>query len=177
MAAKKYIKQNTDGSLGEESAIQTSAGAGDGGKIPALADATGKLDASFMPSGIGANTRVALAFEALAAGDFVNVFLSSSVLKVRKADASAATKFATGFVLAAVSSGANATVYPTGETNSQLSGLTIGEKYVLSSSTPGAVVLASSRPTAAATITQFLGVAASATELDTNIQHPPVTNA
>lgn len=170
MAAKKYVKQNTDGSLIEEWSIQTSAGSGDGGKIPALADATGKLDVSFMPDGIGANTRVAVAFEALAAGDFVNVFLSGGVLKARKADASSSAKFATGFVLAAVSSAANATIYPTGETNSQVSGLTIGEKYVLSSTTPGAVVIATSRPTAAGTITQILGVAASATAIDTNIQ-------
>ena len=40
--------------------IQSSAGAADAGKIPAL-DATGRLDASMMPVGIGAQTITAAA--------------------------------------------------------------------------------------------------------------------
>lgn len=66
MAGNKYIKQSS-GSLVEEAAIQSSAGAGDAGKIPAL-DAAGRLDNSMMPAGIGADTAAITASENLAAG-------------------------------------------------------------------------------------------------------------
>ena len=56
---------------------------------------------------------------------------------MRKADA-ATGKRVDGFVLEAVSSGANGVCYFTG-INNQLSGLTIGATYWLSDSTPGAI--------------------------------------
>ena len=55
MAAKKYLKlDDSSKSIAEEQATVTNAGAGDEGKIVAL-DATGKLDDTVMPDGIGAN--------------------------------------------------------------------------------------------------------------------------
>jgi hypothetical protein len=51
MAGNKYLS-NSAGAVTEVAAIQTSAGAGDVGKIPAL-DAAGKLDTSMIPGGAG----------------------------------------------------------------------------------------------------------------------------
>lgn len=120
----------------------TSAGAADAGKLAALnasgilddsiinatvasaankvvkLGADGKLDVTVMPTGIGADTAVIVASEALAAGDLVNIWNDGGTAKVRKADASVAGKEAHGFVLAAVSNAANATVYFEGSNNS-----------------------------------------------------------
>lgn len=137
MATAKYIKNNA-GQLTEESALTTSAGAGDSGKIPALnasgvldstivnsktssagagdsgkvvaLDGAGRIDSTMMPVGIGADTASITASEALAAGDLVNIWNSTGA-KARKADATVAGKEAHGFVLASVSNGASATVY------------------------------------------------------------------
>ena len=103
----KYIA-NVSGTLTEVSGLASSAGAGDAGKIPQL-DAAGRIDASMMPVGIGADTAAITASEALSAGDLVNVWNSGGP-KVRKADATTAGKRAHGFVLSAVANGATATV-------------------------------------------------------------------
>jgi hypothetical protein len=50
----KYIA-NVTGQLTEIAGISTSAGAGDAGKIPQL-DGTGRLDATLMPVGLGAES-------------------------------------------------------------------------------------------------------------------------
>ena len=71
-------------------ALQTSAGAGDAGKLVAL-DSTGKISDTMMPVGIGAETSVITATEALGAGDFVNIYGSTGA-KCRKADATTAGK-------------------------------------------------------------------------------------
>ena len=55
------------------SAIQSSAGVGDAGKIPAL-DSAGRLSSTMMPTGVGAETVSVVASEALTAGNFVNVY-------------------------------------------------------------------------------------------------------
>lgn len=157
MAGDKYLYNNS-GRITEKASIQSSAGAGDAGKIPAL-DAAGKLDLTMMPSGIGADTVVAAATEALAAGDMVNIY-NSSGLKARKADATTAGKEANGFVLASVENLANATIYRQG-INNQVTGMTIGARQYLSA-TPGART--ESAPSTAGNIVQFLGVAESATE-------------
>lgn len=166
--------QLVDNYMTEVEAPVSSAGAGDAGKIPAL-DATGRLDSSFLPVGIGADTKIVLASEALAAGDFVNLYNNSGVLNCRKADASAANagKRANGFVNSAVSSGANAVVYFEGA-NTQLSGLTPGTTYALSHTTPGAVVPLTSATTTASHILQVLGTATAATEINAEISEPIV---
>src|SRR5687768_3186062 len=158
MAARKYLKNNA-GSVTEEQAVASSAGAGDEGKIPALnangvldativnskassagagesgklvqLDGSGRIDNTMMPVGIGADTALITASEALAAGDFVNIWNSTGA-KVRKADATT-EKPAHGFVLAAVSSGAQATVYFEG-TNTGVTGQTPGGVFL--STTP-----------------------------------------
>lgn len=143
--------------------IQTSIGASDADKLIAT-NAQGKLDASFLPAGLGAPTVVVVASENLSAGDYVNIFSEGGVAKARKADA-ATLKASDGFVLEGVTAGDNATVYPPGEVNYQHSGLTPGSDYFLSLTVPGGVQ--SSAPSAAGQLYQRLGKAVSATEMQT----------
>lgn len=142
-------------------AITTSAGAGDAGKIPAL-DGSGRLSSTMMPVGIGADTALRAASETLAAGNLVQIWNDAGTAKVRKADASAAGKEATGFVLAGANVAENATVYFEG-TITGLSGLTPGARYYLSDTTPGAVT--DTAPSATGAVIQYIGRAISATEL------------
>lgn len=142
-------------------AITTSAGAGDAGKIPAL-DASGRLDNSMMPVGIGADTKQLAASETLAAADIVNVWNDAGTAKARKADGSASGKECVGFVLAGAASGANATVYFEG-TITGLSGLTPGTRYYLSATTPGQVT--DTAPSTSGNVVQYIGRAISATEI------------
>lgn len=161
--ADKYLYNNA-GTITEKPAILTSAGAGDSGKIPGL-DATGRLDSSFMPVGIAADTAVITASEALSAGAFVNVWNSTGA-KVRNADASTAGKQAHGFVLASVLNGASATVYFNGS-NNQITGATPGVVY-LSDTTPGSYTGAA--PAGSGKTVQRLGVATSATNINFTLQ-------
>lgn len=159
MAGNKYIALNVDGSKTEVAASQSSAGAGDAGKIVAL-DSGGKLDNSLMPTGIGAETKSITASEALAAGDWVNIYNATGTSKCRKADASSG-KRAHGFVLAAVNQDATATVYMAG-INNQLTSLTADSMYFLSA-TPGAGTVTA--PTTAGYLVQELGISLSTTEV------------
>lgn len=100
--------QLVSGVLTEVEAKIASAGAGDAGKIVAL-DASGKIDSTMMPSGVGSDSKSMTASEALSAGDIVNVHDSSGA-KVRKADATATGKNAVGFAPSAISNGASGTI-------------------------------------------------------------------
>lgn len=152
----KYVSL-VNGELAEVSGTQTSTGAGDAGKIPQL-DASGRLDSTMLPVGVGADTRVITTSEILAAGDLVNIH-SATGTKVRKADASNGRE-AHGFVIAGFGSAAAATVYFEG-TISGLTGLTEGAKVYLG--TTGQIT--ATPPTTAGHISQRVGVALSATEV------------
>lgn len=167
MAGDKYLKNNA-GTITEQAAIQSSAGAGDAGKIPAL-DAAGKFDTTMMPTGVAADTATVTTSEALAAGDLVNIHNSTGA-KARKADASTSGKEAHGFVLAAFGSGAAATVYFEGS-NTQVTGLTPGRNY-LSAATPGAAT--ATAPSGSGNVVQVVGFATSATSLNFNANLPVV---
>ena len=143
-------------------AIQSSAGAGDAGKIPAL-DAAGKLDTTMMPTGVGAETKSLATSESLAAGDLVNIYDATGTSTARKADATTAGKEAHGFVLAGSTSPGPATVYLAG-INTQCTGLTAGPQAL--AITAGKCVSIASAPASAGNVNQFVGVALSATELD-----------
>lgn len=184
----KYIKNNA-GTLTEEAALTTSAGAADAQKIPALnargvldstivnsvtasagaadsgkvvaLDATGRIDSTMMPTGIGADTQSIVASEALAAGDLVNVWNDAGTPKVRKADATTNGKLAMGFVLAGVSSGATATVYFEGS-NTQCSGLTAGVQFLATT----AGLTAATAPSASGNVVQRVGFATSSTTMN-----------
>lgn len=161
MPAKKFLRL-VAGVFTEVAATVTSAGAGNDGDLVAL-DSSGRLDNSVMPVGIGVDTKTIAASEALAAGDWVNVWNSTGA-KVRKADATTAGKEAHGFVLAAVSSGGNALVYFEG-TNTQVSGQTPGPVYLQTTAGTGGATI----PSASGNVVQNLGVAVSATEV--NFEH------
>lgn len=158
MAAKKFLRF-VAGAFQEVLGVQVSTGAANAGDIPSLDD-NGRLDNSMLPVGIGADTKVIQASEALAAGDFVNVHNSGGA-RVRKADATTAGKEAHGFVLAAFGSGANATVYFEG-TNNQVTGLTPGPVFLQTT----AGVAGATVPSATGNVVQRLGVAVSATEVN-----------
>lgn len=158
MAGNKYLK-HSNGRTVEEASIQSSAGAGDAGKIPAL-DTAGRLDNSMMPVGIGADTSTVVAGENLSAGDLVNIYDNSGTPTARKADATTSGKEACGFVLTAVTSGNNASVYHEGSITG-LSGLTAGRYYL--STTAGGVT--ATPPSAAGNVVQFVGIATSSSTI------------
>jgi len=163
--ADKYLKNN-GGSLAEVEGIITSAGAGDAGKIPAL-DAAGLLAANMMPTGIAADTIPIASSENLAAGDLVNIYNDAGTARCRKADATTVGKEAYGFVLAAVTSPANASVYREGN-NTQVTGLTPGLQFL--STTAG--LATNTAPSASGNIVQRVGVASSATNLNFESAQP-----
>ncbi len=194
-STKKFIKNNA-GTLTEEFALTTSAGAGDSHRLPALnasgvldativnsktssagagdagkvvaLDGAGRIDSTMMPVGIGADTASITTSEALAAGDLVNVWNSAGA-KARKADATTAGKEAHGFVLAAFSSGVSATVYFEG-TNTAVTGLTPGPQF-LNTTAGGATGTA---PSGSGNVVQNVGVATSATSLNFQLGTPIV---
>jgi len=149
-----------NGKLKQNDAIGSSAGVGDAGKVVKL-DGTGRLDVSFLPVGVGPDVKIVASSENFAAGDYVNLYEDTGVTKARLADASNG-RTAHGFVKAATTSPANATVFFEGP-NENLSGLTIGERVYLD--TVGQVTQ-TPRTTG---IHQFLGVAIAATQVNTDI--------
>lgn len=159
--ADKYIYfDDTNEAQTEREATVASTGVAEAGDVVAL-DAAGKLDSSLFPAGVGEDSLLVEASEALTAGDFVNIFDDAGTVKARKADAASPTTYAYGFVLAGVAAAANATVYFRGQ-NTQLSGLTLGDRYFLSE-TPGDVT--GTPPTTSGAIVQELGTAISATNI------------
>jgi hypothetical protein len=171
MSAKKFLR-NVAGVISEIVATVVSSGAANDGDIVAL-DSTGKLDLSVMPVGVTPTVATIQASENLAAGAFVNVWNSAGSVRVRNADGSTTGKDVDGFVLSAVTSGQNATVYFT-DVNTQLTGLTVGSDYYLSDTSPGGVV--STAPTGAGKTSQFVGEAVSTTAIVFN-PGPPITLA
>lgn len=167
MAAKKYLSF-LSGRNKEVAGVVTSAGAANDGDLVAL-DASGKLDASVMPSGVGVNTVSATATEALSANDLVNIHAGG----VRKADATAEGKEAHGFVKAAVANAATATIYLPGDVMTGLTGLTQGARYFLATTAGG---VTTTPPAAAGNVAQLVGYAASATTLMFEPEEP-VTRA
>lgn len=184
MAAPRFLA-NITGRIRMIATIVTSAGAADAEKVPStnasgVLDPTvinasttgnskvvmtlpdGTLDPSIMPTGIGADVKNMPASEALAANALVNVWNDAGTVKARNADATTEGKEATGFVKAAVASGATAAVYFEGRV-SGLSGLTPGARQYLSTT---AGQFTATAPSTAGNVVQWLGDAVSATEVD-----------
>jgi hypothetical protein len=161
--AGKFLSVNTTtGRIEEAAAINTSAGAGDAGKIAKL-DASGKFDTTMMPAGIGTDSKAGvLASEAIPAGSLVDVYNNAGTLNMRKADATSSGKEADGFVLAAVSNGGTGTVYFEG-TITGLTGLTPGGRCYVPVGSTG--VPTQTIPAASGNVLQFVGIAVSATEV------------
>lgn len=193
LSTTKFIK-NSAGNLAEEAGLTTSAGAADAQKIPALnasgvldgtivnskalsagagdagkvvaLDGAGRIDSTMMPVGVGADTQVVVASEALAAGDFVNIHNATGA-KARKADATVQGKEAHGFVLAAVAAAGNATVYFEG-TNTAVTAQTPGNVFL--SVTAG--IATTTAPSASGNVVQRIGFATSATTINFQAQNP-----
>lgn len=159
MAAKKFLRL-IGGIFTEVFGVQTSAGAANAGDIPALGD-DGRLHTSMMPVGMGADTAQVTASEALAAGDWVNIWSDAGAFKVRKADATTAGKDCHGFVLAAAGNNTQATVYFEG-TNTQVTGQTPGNVFLQTTAGAGGATV----PSAAGAVVQQIGVAVSATAVN-----------
>lgn len=170
MAAKSFLRLDTlTGLYRQVFGTQTSVGAA-AGDIVSLNDQA-QLDRSLFPTGIGADTNDITATEALAAGDFVNVYDSGSgTFACRKADASTVGKEAHGFVLANVNANGTATVYGEGSNNA-LTSLSPGNSF-LSATTPGKAT--KTPPTGSGQIVQPLGYAVSATTINVEIDRPTV---
>lgn len=168
MAAQKFLALSSG--VTTEVLPATAGGGGDADKIPAL-DASGKLTMAMMPTGVAADTETIQASENLAAGDFVNIHDVTGA-RVRKADASNGRQ-AHGFVLSAVTSGQNATVYFE-SSNTGVSGFTPGATVYLSAASAG--LATATPPSTAGQIVQRLGVAASATRINVEFA-PPITLA
>lgn len=161
MATQKVLVLDPTTNLPKElTPNTTSAGAADAGKLPAL-NASGVFDSTLLPPGIGEASQTFPTSEALAAGALVNIFDSTGTPTARNANATDATKPAQGFVLAATTSPADATVYFPGQVVSGVSGLTTGAAVYLSAATSGAVT--STAPAAAGNLIQQVGSALSPT--------------
>ena len=164
--ADKYLKVGTTHLHEEQEATVVSTGVSEAGDIVALG-ADGLLDPSVLPAGVGQNVDVIPSFENLAAGDWVNIFDDSGTVKVRKADNSNQRR-AHGFVKAAVTAPANASVYGPGELNDQLTGLTLGVEYYLGTGGGETATI----PSATGEIAQGLGVTKSTTAIRFNPSQP-----
>jgi hypothetical protein len=195
-STKKFIKNNA-GTLTEEAALLTSAGAADANNIPALnalgvldpsivnakvvsagvgdsgkivqLDGSGRIDPSVLPVGVGQEVASVQASEALTAGNWVNIHNMTGAFRVRKADATVAGKQAHGFVLASVASGANAQVFLEG-TNTAVTGQTPGDVFLGTTAGLGAAAA----PSGSGNVVQRLGVALSATAVSFEPAQPIV---
>lgn len=168
MAAKKFLQILSSGFIGQTTSVVTSSGASNDGDLVAL-DSTGKIDLSVLPTGVGPDVKVLVASENLLLGSYVNIWNDTGTIKCRLADNSNARQ-AHGFVKAAVSSAANATIYFEGA-NDGLTGLTGAARQYLG--TGGAATSTALDPTSGSNankLHQFLGVAISTTSINTDIE-------
>lgn len=167
VAANKIAKLNGSGILAPAivNGTVTSAGAGDSAKVVQL-DASGKLDSTVMPVGIGADTASITTSEAVASGDWINIWNSTGA-KARKADATVAGKHAMGFVLVGAASGAAATVYFEG-TNTAVTGQTPGDVFLQTTAGLGGAT----PPAAAGNVVQPIGFATGATSVNFQAGRP-----
>ena len=172
MPAVKYLSRVT-GRLKELAGVVTSAGATDDGKLVAL-DASGKIDASVLPSGVGQNTIALPASEALSANDLVNIWNDAGTSKARKADGATEGKEVHGFVKSAFATSASATVFLPGNVMTGLAGLTPGARQYLSTVAGGRT----ETPLAATgNVSQLVGIAADATSIVFEPEEPITVQA
>jgi hypothetical protein len=162
MAADKYIAL-TGGQLTNTSAVQAG-GAGNAGKVVALDDTTGLLDASMFPDGATATVVANVGTTTVANGDFVYL-TAAGLVELAKADAVAT--IAQGFVLVGDTTGNPVTVYLQGENTAKTS-LTIGAEYYLDATTAGKITV--TPPATPTNVIQPIGYAVSTSRLHMNRQ-------
>ncbi len=161
MAAPRYVTTVPGGF--QQVATNPLGGAGSAETVVSR-NASGVIDISNFPAGLGADIVSVPASEALSAGAMVNLYSNAGATNARNADASVASggKKVSGFVLAAVSASATAAVYRNGLNTSQ-TGLTPGADYYLAA-TPGGIT--ATAPTTAGQTQQYVGTAITATSID-----------
>lgn len=163
----------TAGGLTQESAINTSAGAADGGKIIKL-DAGGKIDSTMLPLEAGSEFDV-VASENLSQGDVINLFNDSGTLKARKADATDGTKPGDGYAVEAISSAGTGTIHVGNGTLTKTShGFTLGARLYLAT-TAGAMT--ETPPSGSGNLVQRVGKVIDANTVAFTDDFPGVTLA
>lgn len=137
------------------SAVTTSVGSGDAGKIPKLG-ADGRLDSTMLPF---TDTKTFTASETIPIRSMVHILANGQVALADASNDRAAVGYAPTAIASAASGAVNFEGVLTG-----FSGLTPGARYFLSDSVPGGIT--STAPTeGAGKCCQEVGVALSATEL------------
>ena len=136
MATQSFL-QLVAGKFARVFPIQVSAGAASAGQIPAL-NAAGAVDVTMLPSGVGPDTSVATASEAIAAGAPVNLWNNGGVASVRNANGATGLE-AQGYILSAAASGATGVVVYLNSVNTAQTGLTPGADYFLSDTAAGTI--------------------------------------
>jgi hypothetical protein len=132
-------------------------------------DASGRLDTSMMPTGIGADSVAVLVGTSVSAGDFVNLYDNTGA-EVRPADNTVPYP-AVGFVKDSVTANASNTVNVYFEgINTNLTGLTPGATYFLS--TTGDIDTYANITKASGDVVQKVGTALSATSLSFEYTNP-----
>lgn len=157
MAVQKILAL-INGIISQYTPIQTSAGAGSAGAIPAL-NAAGQIDSTMLPA---SNSISFTASEAIAAGALINLWSNAGTINIRNADQTATGKQADGYAPSAIASAATGTVVLSDGLITGLSGLTVGSQYWLG--TAGGVT--TTPPSTAGYISQYVGKALTTTELD-----------
>lgn len=170
MAAPRYLN-TVSGVLTQIAAVETGPAAAPAEQIIST-NAAGVLDATLLPTGVGPEVATVNATENLSSGDFVNIYSNGGAFGCRKADASTTGKTANGFVLAAVLSGANATVYLVG-INTGVTNTTPGEVF-LSATTPGGFQFTA--PSTAGQTVQRIGTAPATNKIQF-LPYAPITLA
>ena len=157
--AKFLIQGATPGTYTEEATVTTGGTAAQAGKVPELDD-QGRLKKEMMPADIGGVPSVlCIASEALAAGQYVNIYDDAGVTKARKALAVDVTHLACGYVLQAVAENGQAKVYTDGQNDvipvGTLTPADVCKEVCLSAIEGGAVSLVA--PGGAGNVVQPLG--------------------
>lgn len=166
MATNKFLTL-ISGAQQFVAALSQRTGMGDANKIVATRG-DGYIDESLLPPGVPITVETREATESIAAGDFVNEFNDGGTTKVRLANASNGRR-ATGFSLAGYTLGQMVSVYPLGQNNTGVTGLTNGTDYYLSNTVSGKVATGAALAAAIANghLYQYLGRATGTTEMET----------
>ena len=164
----KYLSIAANGRF-TEVATATAGGTGNEGLIPTLGAADGRLADTMMPLGIGADTVVLPTSENLSANDVINIYNASGTMTARKADAGTNKYQAHGYVKAATTSPANATIYRKGECPGTFDAADAG-KLVFVSATPGAATV--TPVTGTGKLHQVIGSVSSTTGFNFDVEVP-----
>jgi hypothetical protein len=160
MAIPKFATVENGEVVLKDVGIQSSAGIADADKA-VVTDATGRIDMTFLPDGIGDDAVMYTASENLGSGDLINIWDDAGTFKVRKADAAVSGKVCQGFVKSSAVANSSVKVFFDGSI-SGLTGITSGT-YFLSDTTPGRAV--NSPPTDSGSIIQKVGFGLNSTTI------------